>query len=61
MNDWERFIEALLTEDFFSNLNMKDIIDSDSTRTRRVFKVFEINNLDECHCFYIRSDTFVAS
>ena len=45
MDDWEKFNETFLCgkEDFYSHLNMEDIIDADYVHTKRVFKDFEIN------------------
>ena len=42
MDDWEKFNEASLPEkeDFYSHLNMKDIIDSDYAHAKRVCKDF---------------------
>ena len=61
MDDWEKFNEALLTEDFFINLNIEDITDSDHTHGKRVFKSFQIKNLGEYHDFYIQRDTFLLA
>ena len=42
MDEWEKFNETLLPkrEDFYSNLNMEDIADSDYYRAKRVCKDF---------------------
>ena len=51
MDDWEKFSETSLPEkeDFYSHLNMEDIIDADYTHIKRVCKYFKINNLGEYH------------
>ena len=46
MDDWERFNETLPEkEEFYSNLNIEDIIDADYIHAKRNCKDFEINNL----------------
>ena len=49
MYDWENFNEAILPEkeEFYSNLNIEDITDSDYMHPKRVCKDFEIRNLGE--------------
>ena len=44
INDWEKFNETSLPEkeDFYSHLNMEDIIDADYAQAKRVPKDFEI-------------------
>ena len=44
MNDWEKFNETTLPkkEEFYINLNLEDITDTDYMHTRRVCKDFEI-------------------
>ena len=44
INDWEKFNETSLPEkeDFYSHLNMEDIIDADYAQAKRVSKDFEI-------------------
>ena len=46
MDVWEKFNETSLpkTEDFYSNLNLKDIKDSDHNHAKRVYKDFKIKN-----------------
>ena len=43
MDDWEKFNEISLPgkEDFYSNLNMEGIIDTDYTQIKGVCKDFE--------------------
>ena len=49
MNYWKTSNEASLPEkeDFFSNLNMEDITDTDYTHAKRICKDFEIENLGD--------------
>ena len=46
-------------EDFYSNLNMEDIKDSDYSHAKRVCKDFEIKNLGEYHALYLKIDTLL--
>ena len=43
MDDWEKFNEASLYEknDFYSHLDMEDIIDADYAHVKRLCKYFE--------------------
>ena len=61
MDDWEKFNETLLPgkEEFYSNLNMKNIIDADYMHAKRACKDFEIKNLEEYHNFYLKSDALL--
>ena len=47
MDDLEKFNETTLLEkeEFYSNLNLKNITDADYTHAKRVCKDFEIKNL----------------
>ena len=47
MDDWENFGEASLPEkeEFYSYLNMEDIIDEDYGHAKRVSKDFEIKKI----------------
>ena len=51
----------LKKEDFYSHLNMEDIIDADCTYIKTVYKHFEINNLGEYHDFYVQSNTLLLA
>ena len=44
-------------EEFYSNLNMEDIIDAFYMHEKRVCKNFEIKKSGECHDLYLKSDT----
>ena len=63
MYEWEKFNETLLPikEDFYSNLNIEDITDSDYNHAKSVFKDFEIKDLDEYHDLYLKSDTLLLA
>ena len=63
MDEWEKFNETLFPrkEDFYSNLNMEDIKDSDYNHAKRVCKKSEIKNLGEYHYLCIKSDTLLLA
>ena len=58
MDDWEKFNEK---EEFYSNLNMEDITDTDYMHAKRVSKDFEIKNLGEYHDLYSKGDTLLLA
>ena len=51
MDEWETFNETSLSkkEEFYSNLNMKDITDTSYMYAKNVCKYFEIKKLGEYH------------
>ena len=61
MDIWEIFNETLLPNKkaFYSNLNMKDITDTDCMHANKVFKEFKLKNLGEYHDLYTQSDTLL--
>ena len=61
MNDWVKFNETTSPEkdELYSNLNMKDITDSDYINAKRVCKDFEIKNLGEYHDLFLKSNTLL--
>ena len=61
MDDWEKFNKTTLPEkeEFYSNLNMEDIIDADYMHGKRVCNDFEIKNLGEYNDLYRKSDTLL--
>ena len=63
MDNWERFNETLLPskESFYSNLNMKDIDDTDYRYGNNVFNKFKLNNLGDYHDLYVQSDTLLLA
>ena len=48
-------------EEFYSNLNMEDITDTDYIHAKRVWKDFEIKNLCKYHDLYLKSDTLLLA
>ena len=63
MHEWEKFNEPSLPEkeEFYSNLNMKDITDSDYLHLKRVCKVFEIKKIGEYHDLYLKNDKLLLA
>ena len=63
MDDMKRFNETLSPrkEDFYSNLNMENIKDSNHNHAKRVCKDFQIKNLGEYHDLYLQSDTLLLA
>ena len=60
---WEKFsvISLPSKEDFYSNLNMKDISDIDYRYASNVFKVFKLENLGNYHDLYVQSYTLLLA
>ena len=46
---------------FCSHLNMEDLTDVDFAHTKRVYKDFEIKNLEKYHDLYVQSDTLLLA
>ena len=63
MDDWEKFNETALPEkeEFYSNLNMKDITDANYMHAKRVCKDFEIKNLGEYSDLCLKSDILLSA
>ena len=66
MDSWEKFNETVLPpkKDFYSNLNLEDISNEDFedyAHAQKVWDVFEIKNLGECHDLYVQSDTLLRA
>ena len=59
MDSWERFDEntILPKEAFYSELNLEGISDADYEHVKKVWEVFGIKNLGECHDLYVQSNT----
>ena len=59
---WKKFNETSLPEkyDFYSNLNIEDIKDSDYNHAKRVCNDFQIKNLDEYPDLYLKSGTLLS-
>ena len=63
MDSWERFNETSLPnkKDFYSNLNMENIDDIDYRHGNNVFKSFKLENLEDYHDLYVKSDTLLLA
>ena len=63
MDSWKKFNEASLLDkkDFQSELNKENITDEDYVHAQKVWKVFEIKSLGECHDLYVQSDTLLLT
>ena len=63
MDSWEKFNEKILRskEDFYSNLNMEDIVDIDYRHGNNVFKIFKLENLGDYHDISVQSDTLLLA
>ena len=57
MDYWEKFNKTTLPkkEEFYSNLNIEDIIDADYAHTKRVSEGFEIKSLGEYLDFILKT------
>ena len=58
MDERETFNEISLPkkEEFYSNLNMEDITDTNFTHAKKVCRDLEIKKLGEYHDLYLKSD-----
>ena len=63
MDNWERFNEALLPNKkaFYSNLNIKNITDTDYIHANKVFKEVKLKHLGEYHDLHVQSDTLLLA
>ena len=63
MDDMEKFNETSSPkkEEFYSNLNKKDITNADYMHAKRVCKDAEIKNLGENHDLYLKSDALLLA
>ena len=61
MDDWEKFNKTLLPEkeEFYSNLNMKDITDADYMHAKLIN--FEIKNVGEYHDLHLKIDILLLA
>ena len=61
MHNWGRFNEISLPDkkDFYSCLNMENIMNIDYIHATRVFKEFKMNKLGDYHDLYVQSDTLL--
>ena len=51
----------IFSKDFYNNFNLENISDKDYKHTQKVWKTFEIKNLDEYHDLYVQCDTFLLA
>ena len=63
MTDWDKFKETklLLTEAFYSKLNMTGVGNEDYEHANRVWKEIGIKNLGEYHNLYIKTDVIILA
>ena len=63
VDNWERFNETSLPskKDFYSNLNMEDIDDTDNRHGNNVLKGFKLENLGDYHDLYVQKDTLLLA
>ena len=63
MTSWDKFNETRLPpkEAFFSNRNMSNISDKDSSHAQRVWKGFNIKNSGEYHDLCLKTDTILLT
>ena len=59
MNDWKKFEETELpsNNEFYSNLNLRNISKEDIKHAKNVWNTFNIKNIGEYHDLYVQSDT----
>ena len=55
MDSWERFDEISLPDKkiFYSELNLEGITDKDYSHAKKLWEVFQINNLGDYHDLYV--------
>ena len=63
VNSWDRFNETQLPpiSAFYSNPNMSSISEEDYQHAQRVWKEFEIHNLEDYHDLYLRTDVVLLA
>ena len=63
MDEFEKFNKKTLIEkeEFYSNLYMEAITDSDYIYAKRICKDFKTKNLAEYHNLYLKSDTLLLA
>ena len=63
MDSWEKFNMTSLPskKEFYSNLNMEDIDDTDYRHVNNVFNKFKLNKLGDYHDLYVQSDTLLLA
>ena len=63
VDSWKKFSETSLPnkESFYSELNKEGITDEDYPHAQKVWKEFNLKNLDEYHDLYVQSDTLLLA
>ena len=63
MDSWERFNDTSLPrkKDFYSNLNMENIDDTDYRHGNNEFKIFKLENLGDYYDLYVQSDILLLA
>ena len=63
MDSWKKFNETELPdkEIFYSKLNEEGITDEDYAHAQKVWNIFGIKNMGECHDLYVQSDTLLLA
>ena len=63
MDDWEKLNEISFPEkeEFYSNLNMEYITDTDNMHVKQVCKDFELKHLGEYRDLYLESDLLLLA
>ena len=63
MDSWEKFNETSLPskQEFYSNLNMEDIDETDYRHGNNVFKSFKLENVGDYHDLYVKIDILLLA
>ena len=63
IDNWERFNETSLPskKEFYCNLHMEDIDETDYRHGNKVFKSFKLDNLGDYHDLYVQSDALLLA
>ena len=63
MDNWERYDENLLPDEkeFYSCVNMEDIMNADYSNVERVYEEFKRKILGEYHDFYFQRDILLLA
>ena len=61
MSSWDRFAESQLPpkKAFYSNLNMSNVSDDDYQHAQKVWRTFNIKNVEEYHDLYLKTDVIL--
>ena len=63
MDSWDKFNETSFSnkEYFYSELDKEHITGEDYSHAQKVWNIFKIKNLAECHDLYVQSDTLLLT